>query len=130
MTEAARIPTTTGGGRGKAPMFAARDQANRQRVKIFDGRPTVREDFYKRGLLAIMQAKQDKDTDPAYLIAEAVLDAAGLSVIDPEEAERRFRLITASTLKERHDNKPVVEEVIEDEEEPEDRNDDGDLALA
>lgn len=57
-------------------MFELKEEKpERNVVKLFDGKPTTREVFYQKALNNIMALTDEND--PAYLIAECVLEYAG-----------------------------------------------------
>lgn len=89
-------PGSGGGGDGGASGGKVFDRENKRGVredkrrpqvgsiKLYDGRPTLREAFYQRALMYIRE--QSSVGTPGYEIADAALNSAGLVVIDPDEA--------------------------------------------
>jgi hypothetical protein len=58
-------------------------------VKLFDGKPTTRETFYKKSLEKILDCTEDQNS-PAFIIAETALQYGGLSTVDGQLANKKL----------------------------------------
>ncbi len=100
--EPARVSGGKGRRRGQGPIVNVRkDTSMSSGIKLFDGKQTTREVLFQKALKFIMELS--KEDEPAYLIAEAAIDAAGEVSYRTEKAHKHLT-DTVEAVKEEDDN--------------------------